>query len=189
MNNNVFKVGVFDIETSNLNADYGIILCAVFLDVNDKKPIVLRWDEMGEFKKDKSSDKELCLKIKNVIEEFDIIVGYNSSRFDFNFLKARLLKHGVDVLSPVKHIDLYYTVKYKLKLHDAKLDSIAKFFGTKYQKTDVIGDMWVKALVGAGTKIGKEAMDYIVEHCIYDVFVLREVFLKLKDMINIIKLR
>ncbi len=186
---NLFKVGVFDLETSNLNADYGIILCGVFLDVNGDKPIVLRWDKMEEFKKDKASDRELCLKIKDVIESFDIVIGYNSSRFDFNFLKARLLKHGLDILSPVKHIDLYYTVKYKLKLHDAKLDSVAKFLGTKYQKTDVIGEMWVKALVGAGTKNGKVAMDYIVEHCIYDVFVLKEVFLKLKDMINIIKLR
>ena len=185
----LFRVGVFDLETSNLNADYGIILCGVFMDVNSNEPEILRWDMMPEFKRNKSSDRQLCEKIKEKIESFDIVIGYNSSRFDFNFLKARLLRHGLDIIAPVKHIDLYYVVKYKLKLHDAKLDTVAKFLNTKYEKTDVVGEKWVQALVEAGNRKGREAMDYIVEHCVYDVYVLKEVFLKLKDMINIIKLR
>jgi uncharacterized protein YprB with RNaseH-like and TPR domain len=185
----IFSVAVFDIETSNLNADFGIILCAVIMDVNTKEIKILRWDEMPEFKKDRSSDKQLCQAIKKELESYDVIIGYNSSKFDIPFLNTRLIKNGCEMLTGIKHIDLLYSVRYHLKLSRNTLENLTDFLETKDRKTKVDGSQWTKALVMAGTPKGKKAMDYIVEHCVYDVKTLAEVFGEIKDTIKVIKVR
>jgi uncharacterized protein YprB with RNaseH-like and TPR domain len=185
----IFSVAVFDLETSNLNADFGIVLCAVIMDVNTKEMKILRWDEMPEFKKDRSSDKQLCQAIKNELESYDVIVGYNSVKFDIPFLNTRLLKNKIGILSGIKHIDLLYSVKYNLKLSRNTLEVLTDFLETKMRKNKVDGSYWTKALVMAGTKKGKKAMDYIVEHCRLDVEVLAEAFGEIKDTIKVIKVR
>lgn len=186
----LFKVAVFDIETSNLNADFGIVLCGVIYDITNDKMYIYRWDETNDFKEGKySSDREVVVKIRDCLESFDIIVGYNSQRFDIPFLRTRLLNHQERMIDSVRHIDLYYYVKFKLKLHDFKLDTLAKFSKTNSQKTEVDGLKWVEALVYAGTKKGRQAMNYIVEHCVLDCKVLAEAFGKVKDLIGNIKYR
>jgi len=185
----IFSVAVFDIETSNLNADFGIVLCAVIMDVNTREMKVLRWDDMPEFKKDRSSDKQLCEAIKQALEAFDVIIGYNSSKFDIPFLNTRLIKNGDEMITGIKHIDLLYSARYYLKLSKNTLENLTEFLGTIERKTKVDGSQWTKALVMAGTPKGRKAMDYIVNHCIKDVQVLAEVFGKIKDTIKVIKVR
>jgi len=185
----IFSVCVFDIETSNLNADFGIVLCAVIMDVNEQKPKVIRWDETPEFKKDRSSDREVCRLIKQELESYDVIVGYNSSKFDIPFLNTRLLKNNLEMITGIKHIDLLYSARYYLKLSKNTLENLTEFLGTSERKTKVDGSQWVKALVMAGTPAGKKAMDYIVDHCVKDVKVLAEAFALIKDTIKVIKVR
>lgn len=186
----LFKVAVFDIETSNLNADFGIVLCGVVYDITGDRMNIVRWDETSDYKNGVyASDREVVVKLRDLIENFDIIVGYNSLRFDIPFLRARLLSYNERLIESVRHIDLYHYVKFKLKLHDHKLDTLAKFSKTQYQKTEVDGIRWVEALVYAGTKRGRQAMNYIVEHCVLDCRVLAEAFGKIKDLIGNIKYR
>lgn len=186
----LFKVATFDLETSNLNADFGLILCGVIYDITNEKLHIVRWDKTEEYKKGiYHSDKEVACRIRDILETFDIVIGYNSQRFDIPFLRARLLKYQERLLESVRHIDLLYIAKYRLKLHDAKLDTISKFVGTSQYKTEVDGSKWVEALVYAGTVRGRKAMDYIVEHCIIDTKVLAEVFGNIKDLIGNIKFR
>lgn len=186
----LFKVAVFDLETSNLNADFGIVLCGVVYDITNDKMHVVRWDETKSYKSEiYDDDREVVVKVRDLLESFDIIIGYNSSRFDIPFLRTRLLHHGERLLESVRHIDLYYYVKFRLKLHDFKLDTLAKFSQTEFQKTEVDGKKWIQALVYAGTKRGRKAMDYIVEHCVLDCKVLAEGFGKVKDLIGNIKFR
>ena len=189
MSDGLFKVACFDIETSNLNADFGLILCAVFYDVNTRETKILRWDKMQEFKKDRVSDKELCIELKNTIESYDVIIGYNTINFDMRFIRARMMKHGLSPIVGVRHIDLYWYVKSKIKISNNKLDTVSKLLGTSERKTEVDGDKWIEALVYAGTPRGRKAMDYIVEHCVKDTIVLAEVFSWFKDMINVIRVR
>lgn len=188
--NQIFSVGIFDIETSNLNADYGIILCGVIYDITTDKMNIIRWDKTEAYKKGiYHEDREVVVKIRDELEKYDIIIGYNSTKFDIPFLRTRLLKYRERLLESVRHIDLYWIARYRLKLHDNKLDTIAKFAKTEHQKTEVDGDKWIEALVYAGTKKGIKAMDYIVEHCILDCRVLAQVFGELKDLIGNIKFR
>ena len=186
----LFKVATFDLETSNLNADFGIILCGVIYDITNDRFHIIRWDKTEDYRKGRYDlDREVAVKIRDTLETFDIIIGYNSQRFDIPFLRARLLKHRERLLESVRHIDLIYVAKYKLKLHDNKLDTLSKFMATQDFKTEVDGSKWIEALVYAGRRRGQKAMDYIVEHCILDTKVLAQAFSGIKDLIGNIKYR
>jgi uncharacterized protein YprB with RNaseH-like and TPR domain len=175
------RIVYFDIETSNLNANYGVVLCACFLEDATGKIKTYRIDAYRGFKKDPANDKQLVIDIKKEIEEADILVSYNGKRFDIPFINARLAYWGIDTIRVPKHIDLYSVIKWHYRLSDYKLQTASYFWQTENQKTIVDGMHWVRAL------ISKKSMDYIVQHCEQDVKVLKEVFEKVKASIKYIK--
>lgn len=171
------KVAMLDLETSNLSADYGIILCAVFKPYMGK-PVVLRLDKTKSYKNKKWDDTELVKQIQDYIKKsgLDIIVTYNGVYFDKPFLTSRILGNFLHTDgTEIKHIDLMWVAKKNLRLHDNKLDTVARFLKCKVAKTHIDGSTWTRALTGDRT-----SFDYIVDHCVKDVEVLEEVYDKLK---------
>jgi uncharacterized protein YprB with RNaseH-like and TPR domain len=175
------KITYFDIEASNLNANYGVVLCACFLDDTTEKIKTYRIDGYRIFQKDPANDKQLVIDIKNEIESADILISYNGKRFDIPFVNSRLAYWGIETIRVPKHIDLYSVIKWHYKLSDYKLQTASYFWQTKNQKTTVDGMHWVKAL------ISQKSMNYIVKHCEQDVRVLKEVFERVKASIKYIK--
>lgn len=181
------NVAMLDLETSNLNADYGVILCGVFKPYKGKAQ-VLRIDETKTYKDKPWDDGQLVKDIlrhisgngdkKNAI---DILVTYNGVMFDAPFLTSRAMLTDVNLRENLqfKHIDLYWIARKKLKLHDAKLDTVARFLKCKMSKTHIDGDSWTRAMTG-----DKKSLDYIVDHCIKDVQVLEEVYEHMKPFIK-----
>lgn len=177
------RVALWDLETSNLNADFGIILCGVVKEIGHQAKI-FRIDETKTYKKEPWNDVEVVNAIYSELRQYDIMVGWNSSMFDLPFLNSRLLYHKLEAIPrrSIKHIDLLYRARVDLQLHDNKLGTVAEYLGVKIGKTAVDGVMWVKALTG-----DKNAMDYIVNHCVRDVIILEEVYDKLKRNIKEIR--
>jgi uncharacterized protein YprB with RNaseH-like and TPR domain len=174
------RVALFDLEMSNLNADYGMILCAVIKEYN-QEPVVIRCDDMPSFAKCPWSDTQLARRIRDELEKFDIIVSWNGVRFDIPFLNARLMQARAVPMKRVKHIDLLYQARFKFKLSSNSLANVQEFLRLKHQKTAIQGNNWTKAMRG-----NRAAMDYIVKHCILDVRVLEETYDKMKGLVNVI---
>lgn len=175
------RIGFFDIETTNLDASIGMMICACVKDRNgDTKTFVA--DRSG---RDQTlNDREIAVAMRDYIEGFDYIVTYYGTRFDVPFLNTRLLVHGERPINQIRHIDLYFTAKFKMKNHSNKLAVVCEtLFGTS-DKTRVVGPLWVEAIGG-----GKEARDYIVEHCQVDVNVLEQAFESLRGFINLSAVR
>lgn len=176
----------FDLETSNLNSDYGYIICCVIKryvdpEINGKKHNLIktfRIDQYPEHKKEPWNDKKLCLDIRDELNKYDILVGYNSVRFDIPYLNGRLLLHNLKLLDRKKHIDLFYKAKYCLKLHNNRLASVADFFQTS-PKTQLAPTMWTRAQCG-----DKTGIDYVSNHCKQDVITLEEIYNILKPTIS-----
>lgn len=167
----------FDIETSSLNADFGIILCAVIKEPNSK-PLVLRTDKLNKnWKTRRSDDRAICQKLHELLPQYDIIIAHNGLYFDIPFLRTRCSKWGMPPLQVKTIIDPYRVVKYKMKLSSCSLETISQFFPIRNGKTPVSGDVWVAAALDGDIK----AMDYIVEHCKQDVLILEELLDIIKD--------
>jgi uncharacterized protein YprB with RNaseH-like and TPR domain len=172
----------FDLECSNLSANFGMLLAGGFKTFGEKTVKLYRIDRMPQYKKEPWNDIELARLIREELEEADILVSYNGRRFDIPFLNARLIKYDMKPIIGKKHIDLFFTSKFQLKLSNWSLDALAKHLGLPIEKTQMQGDQWIKAMTG-----DKVSLDYIVDHCRKDVIVLEMAFMKTKGLIKFIK--
>lgn len=162
----------FDIESTSLRASFGHIICCSFVDLLDQNAEVetVRIDELKG--KRRSDDSRVVKAIKAKLEDSWIWAGWYSKMFDIPFINGRLALHGMMPVEKRMHLDLiYYSKGQFMKLHSSRLDSVAKTFKLKTQKTDILPDEWLRA--GEGEP---EAINYVVEHCEADVKVLRDVF-------------
>lgn len=174
-----FKIGMFDIETTGFDADFGIMLCACMKTAGVKKVQTLRIDQFPDYRERMWDDSNLVRAVKEMVEKHDIIVTWNGKRFDMPFLTTRLIDCGADSLEQVMHLDLLYTARFKLKLGSNALDNVLSFLEHKSQKTSVDPRVWRMAQFG-----DTESMNYIVEHCELDVLELEKVFNKFKPYIT-----
>ena len=173
------RIGYLDIETSNLDANYGIIL-TYCIKVRDEDTIykgVIDTKDLREGKFDKSLCKQL---IKDMLK-FDVIMGYWSTCFDIPFIRARCLKWHLNfpIYKAIEHKDVYYMVKRLMKLNRRSLEVATKHLGIK-GKNHVLGDAWMKAVMCTG-EIQQKALDYILEHNIRDVEITEKLHKRLES--------
>lgn len=170
------RTACFDLECSNLAADFGVLLCGV-VQADGCKPRIIR--PRGSPARSDNLDRDLCCRVRDELERHDILVSWNGKRFDVPFLNARLLYHGEDTLKRMKHLDLMYTARYRMHISSSRLDSVAKHLQCYHQKTQLDPTHWIRAIGGS-----RASMDYIVEHCVEDVAVLAECLEQLKKEVS-----
>src|SRR3990167_7570609 len=166
------KIGFLDIESSNLDANFGINHCWVIKEYNKKK--YYSGNTNGDtYKQRLLSEKKSLQKLCNDLKKFDMIITFYGARFDIPYLRSRCLWYNIQfpIDLEVYHHDLYFDVRRKLKLHSNRLDVVSKFLGVKEKKTAHNGEIWVKAMMG-----DLKSRKYIYVHCVRDVDVLEYVF-------------
>lgn len=167
----------FDIETSNLNGDFGILLCGV-IKPSGEKPKIFRLDQLSQkWDKQRSFDKPVVEAFARELSQYDIVAGHNQVRFDLNFLRTRILYWGLPSLKEFKAaIDSCQLLRNKFKLSWNSLDKATDFLGFN-KKTPVSGNVWMSAFLDGN----RRAMNEITEHCVADVLMTEELVIKLKD--------
>jgi uncharacterized protein YprB with RNaseH-like and TPR domain len=166
---------VFDLETSSLNADFGIVLCAVVQSATGEST-VLRGDEINPgWKKGRSDDSALVAAIANELIKYDIICAHNGKRFDVPFIQTRLARWGLSPMPKLRLIDPVLLARNNYKMSSNSLQRLLGMFGLN-EKTVVDNDVWLRAALDGDS----DAMDYIVEHCVKDVEMLAKLLDKVK---------
>jgi uncharacterized protein YprB with RNaseH-like and TPR domain len=172
------NLAFFDLETSHLKANIGILLSWAFklrgggvvYDVITKKDIM-----SGVM------DRRIVKSFMAAIKPLDVLIGYYSTKFDVPFIRTRALMLGIPfpAFGQQFHHDVYYSAKWKLDLHSNRLDAVSHALGCKNEKTPLDISIWQKAQYG-----DPKCLAYIVEHNKADVRVLEEVFEKLMPFIQ-----
>jgi uncharacterized protein YprB with RNaseH-like and TPR domain len=180
------RIVAWDLETTDLKALMGRILCCSFYTIghNDPKQVgkikTFRIDHKPWRTDDPIDDSRLAVAIRDELEKYHCIVGWNSKMFDLPLLNARLLKAGEREVRHQLHMDpMYYAGGVSLRIGSRKLVNVEKFFSISDGKTDISWEMWQRAAMG-----DKKAMKYVVEHCEKDVDVLAQVYWKILPMIR-----
>lgn len=173
------KILFWDLECTHLKADWGTILCAGYKFLHEKKVHVPSIMDYEGWEKDVTNDKKLVQDFYKVLMEADLIVTYFGKGFDWKYITAKLLEHGLPPLPNIPHIDLFYTVKNNMALSRKSLDNVARFLDLENQKSPVTGKMWKQAQIG-----NKNAIKYVIKHCKFDVLVLEELYLKLRPLVR-----
>lgn len=89
---------------------------------------------------------ELLKKIVLLLRQYDVIVGWYSSEFDYPYIQARCQKYGINYdWNTIIHIDLHKRFKklaqYKVDLPDLKLNTVAMYY-TGEGKLEYPGSTW-----------------------------------------------
>lgn len=161
----------FDLETSSLNANFGIVLCAVVKGSDRKKPYIFRGDDYPKWKEGlRSQDHEIVRDIVARLDQYDVLVAHNGARFDVPFLRTRMAHWKMGPFPSKKLVDPVLLARSKLRMSSNSLAAIASLIGAG-EKTIVDGNIWLRASLDGDS----EAMNYIVEHCVQDVKTLEQV--------------
>ena len=175
------RVGIFDLETSNLNAEWGIILCACVKEYGKAGVKTYRADDYPSFKTHRSSDELLVRALIKDLEEFDILVAHNGVGFDRAWLMAKATKYDVKhTLRYKKFIDPVRLARRSFKLGSNGLQSLINFLNIPTTKTRIRPEAWLEASLDGN----KKAMDEIVYHCKRDVLSLNGVYGKMRLLIE-----
>lgn len=171
------RVLIWDIESTNLNASFGTILCIGYKWLHNKSVFVPTIMDKGN--KNMLDDKALVTKFATAFGMCDYHVTWYGDRFDLPMVKAKMIKHGLPPLPPKPSVDLWKTARYGFKIHNNRLMSWQEFLGVEHSKTAIKFDDWLQAATG-----DKEALAEVVDHCTKDVLVLEDVFLKFQPWIT-----
>lgn len=167
------RLGFLDIETSNLKADFGIVLCWCILDDQNKM-----FDDSLS-KKDIIADHEDKRVVQSCIEmmlTFDRIITHYGTYFDIPFLRTRSLIHGIKFpeYGQLWHSDVWKLARRSLCIHSNRQDCVAEALQGKTIKTRIEHPAWRKAAYGDA-----EAIAEVLDHCRHDVPDLKKNFYSL----------
>lgn len=170
------KMMFLDIETSSLEADAGIVVGAGLMTEDGRS-------EYFQARTTKD-EKPLLAKLLKHLDPSETVITWSGRGFDIPFLTTRLLKHSMDprqILGKA-HLDLNEVVKSRLRLTFTYLDHVCDFFEIKRDRGPMsleVPQLYVKALEG-----DESALRAIKDHCLDDLRVTREVFLRLKPLLE-----
>ena len=176
------RVGYLDIEASNLNADFGYIL-SWYIKVAGQDQYdysVITQEEIINYE----FDGRLVAEFLMALDNYDVLYTHwgVDRRFDIPFIRTRAYAHNLEDMLPDymdKFImDTWPIARNKLKLHNNRLDSIARATGIRdVEKTPLDTQIWQMASVGH-----PESLQYIVDHNKKDVLLLERIHNKLKKV-------
>lgn len=183
------KILVFDIETKPLKVwTWGIWDQSIGLDMIIEDWTVLSWgakwlhDDEVMYRdvfdqEDYTDDKVILFAIWNLLNECDVVLTQNGTKFDVKKLNSRFEEHGFGAPNPYRHIDALKIKKKKFGLTSNKLEFSTNKFNKKYKKlkhSEFPGmSLWIECLKG-----NKAAHKSMREYCIHDVLSLEELYLE-----------
>ena len=177
------RIVAYDLETSNLHADFGIILSWCAKDVLTGE---LFYDTLSlEDIKTGRLDTRIVSSCIAFLRMYDRWVGQFSTYFDNPFLRTRAVKWGIlfPGFGQIWHTDVWAIAKRKLKLHSNRQGSIAETVLGHDVKTRIHPDIWTKVQFGSD-KDRVEALAYVLDHNKRDVEQLVENYLALRRFVR-----
>jgi len=173
------RIVAWDLETSNLNANIGFILCAGWKVIGEKETHVIKISDYKLHKTDPTNDYEVAKRMGEILTDCDGMLTWFGQFFDEPYLQSRLLFHGLPLLptsTTGTHIDGWRIAKKKLKMTSNRLATVSTFLGLD-EKTTLNFNIWRKAMGGH-----LPSLRYIYKHCHQDVLVLEQVYKKIKPL-------
>lgn len=150
------KILFLDIETTpNLAYVWGLFKQNIAINQIEESTEMLcfgaRWygEKKVIFKSVHHDGKEAMLQeVHRLLDEADVLVGWNSKAFDSKHLKRELLQAGMLPPSPYKEMDLMLAVKSQFKFPSNKLDYVAQTLGVGAKVQHSGFDLWKKCMAG-----------------------------------------
>lgn len=176
------KIAILDIEASDLVADFGIMLtwCLKVYGTDEIISGVITKKDLDNAVPGQE-DARITKELVKALSKFDKIITYYGKGYDAPFIRTRALACGIEfpTYGMVKHVDLYFMVRHRLRLRRNGLVNACKAVLGSTEKTHLDGATW--RLAGRGDK---KALEYVLEHNKADVRDTEKLFDKMKHFVR-----
>lgn len=116
-------------------------------------------------------ERDLVRKAGALLDEADVVIGWNSQRFDVRWIQSQLARFGRKRVSPYANVDLMRSAKRAWKLPSYKLDYVAQFLGVGRKVRTGGFELWRDVLAG-----DKAAQVHMRTYNIGDVRITKAVY-------------
>lgn len=128
-----------------------------------------------------SSKEEMITNVHKLLEEADVVVGYNTDRFDLKILNKEFLELGLAPPAPFTSVDLLKVIRRNFRFTSNKMDYVCKQLGIAGKLEHRGHQMWLDCMNG-----DKKAFKEMSEYNIQDVIMLENLFKRLRPWIRIL---
>lgn len=186
------KVLYLDIETSPLLVyTFSLFKPMIGLDQIVEQPRVIAWSARWHGKKkavtfmSEYHDGRLAMLqgLRDLMDEADVVIGYNSESFDVPWLQGEFLKEGLERPSPFQQIDLYRVNKKNLRLASGKLDYLAWTLLEQRKVKHQGFSLWA-ACIGPDGPEKDKAWRTMKKYAIQDTALLQPLYEALRPYVN-----
>jgi DNA polymerase elongation subunit (family B) len=111
--------------------------------------VALKWygeKEIHFFSDHHTGHVEMIKAVHAMVDEADIIVGYNSAGFDMKHLNREFVLAGLLPPSPYKNVDLLKVVRDQFRFSSGKLDHVAAQLGLGKKTAHSGHELWVRCM-------------------------------------------
>jgi len=164
------KIGIFDIETTGLPANWSIMAAWCMLD-HETGEITSDTITRGEMRN--RTDRRLIKSACKEIKKYDRVIGWYSSRFDIPYVRTKALYHDIPfpAYKDLYHTDLLYAARQKFRLSSNRLEAVCQYFEIPAKGHKMTPKLNNELQAGK-----QEAINDVLEHCKEDVWSTNEVF-------------
>lgn len=131
--------------------------------------------EYPNYEPGSEDDSLLVADLLKLINQADIIIGHNVKNFDDKVIRTRILINNLDQPTPYKLVDTLEIAKQNFRFTSNKLDGIAIQLGLQRKLNTGGFELWRGCMQGK-----PEAWQTMVNYNIQDVYVLEDVYMKIR---------
>jgi hypothetical protein len=131
----------------------------------------------------KSDPITMLTQLRDLMDEADVVVGYNSDSFDIPWVNEQLMENGLELPSPFISVDLYKLNKRFLKMPSRKLDYMSwKLLEDRKVKHQGFA-MWAACMDPSSPDFAKAWRD-MEKYAKQDTYLLEPLFIKMRPFIR-----
>lgn len=151
------------------------ILSFAYKWLGQKTTHVVGLNDFPNYKRNKRDDKQLCLVLRDLLDEADVTIAHNGDAFDMRKANARFLINGIDLPSPSRQIDTLRIARRVAMFTSNKLGDLGESLGLG-GKADTGGfETWLGCMEGS-----ERAWKILKKYNKADVDLLEKVYYKLR---------
>lgn len=106
--------------------------------------------------------KTMLEELHKLMDEADVLVGWNSAAFDHKHINREFLENGMTPPSPTKDLDLMTITKANFQFPSNKLDYVAQKLGVGSKVKHSGFELWIKCMDG-DDKAWREMKKYQIQ--------------------------
>jgi DNA polymerase elongation subunit (family B) len=170
--NRAYVWGLFDQNISHDQVEQSSYILCWTAKWYGKKPVYFESAE-------DQSHKSVLKPIHQLLDEADVVIHFNGTKFDIPILNREFVKHGFTPPSPYKQLDLYRVVRRAFRFESNKLAYVTEALGLQGKTKHSGFQLWVRCMKGE-RKAWKEMEEYNRN----DVAILEPLYERLRPWID-----